>query len=171
MPGSEKSLEMDQFDKPQVLAILDLVALHTTTTEFSAQGLSRTFATAVESAYHAGIGLMLCECSNAVDPSSSDWGARLWNTQVPLLNGSLRIRDDSGAWDGGEGIEPVRRRRSKKSRRGGGGRGTPPSDSRRRRAACPQEQLLQADNERRLLRRREKLNQAALWDESRREPR
>lgn len=100
IPGSEKSLEMDQFDKPQVLAILDLVALHTTTTEFSAQGLSRTFATAVESAYHAGIGLMLCECSNAVDPSSSDWGARLWNTQVPLLNGSLRIRDDSGAWGG-----------------------------------------------------------------------
>lgn len=105
--GSDKSLEVDQFDEPQVLAILDLVALHTTTTEFSAQGLSRTFATAVESAHYARIELMVCECSNAVDPSSTDWGARLWDTQVPLLNGSLRIRDDSGAW-GGHGV-PVRR--------------------------------------------------------------
>lgn len=95
--------EVESMEKPQVLAILDLVALHATTTEFSAQGLSRTLATAVETAARAGMDLVLCECMNAVDPSSSDWGSRLWDTQVPLLNGSLRIRSEDGGW-GGRGL-------------------------------------------------------------------
>ncbi|KAJ5279332.1 hypothetical protein N7478_004704 [Penicillium angulare] len=86
-----------------LLVILDLVALHGSTMEFAAQGLSRTFAAAVESAYRADMDLVLCECLNAVDPSSADWGRRLWNTQVPLLNGSLRIRSEEGNW-GGRGI-------------------------------------------------------------------
>lgn len=103
----ETALEADSPENLQVLAILDLVALHATTTEFSAQGLSRTLSTAIETAYRAGLDLVLCECTNAVDPSSPDWGARLWDTQVPLLNGSLRIRGEDGAW-GGRGV-PVKR--------------------------------------------------------------
>lgn len=85
-----------------LLAILDLVALHATTTELAAQGLSRTFAAAVESASRAEMDLLICECVNAVNPSSANWGGRLWNTQIPLLNGSVRIRDD-GNW-GGHGV-------------------------------------------------------------------
>ncbi|KAJ5527154.1 hypothetical protein N7513_011313 [Penicillium frequentans] len=85
-----------------LLAILDLVALHATTTELAAQGLSRTLAAAVEAASRADMDLLLCECVNAVDPSSAKWGGRLWNTQIPLLNGSLRIRDE-GNW-GGHGV-------------------------------------------------------------------
>lgn len=85
---------------PQSVVILDMVALHATTTEFSAQGLSRTFAAAVESASRAGLNLVLCECSNAVNPTSDQWGGCLWNTQVPLLNGSVRLRGEEGTWNG-----------------------------------------------------------------------
>lgn len=97
------TMEAGSLEKPQVLAILDSVALHATTTEFSAQGLSRTLATAVETASRAGMDLVLCECNNAVEPSSSDWGSSLWDTEVPLLNGSLRIRSEDGGW-GGRGL-------------------------------------------------------------------
>ncbi|KAJ5629550.1 hypothetical protein N7528_003207 [Penicillium herquei] len=86
-----------------LLAILDSVALHGTTMEFAAQGLSRTFAAAVESANRAHMDLLLCECDNAMNPSSADWGGRLWDMQVPLLNGSLRIRSEEGNW-GGRGV-------------------------------------------------------------------
>ncbi|KAJ6036849.1 hypothetical protein N7540_001128 [Penicillium herquei] len=86
-----------------LLAILDAVALHGTTMEFAAQGLSRTFAAAVETANRAQMDLLLCECNNAMNPSSADWGERLWDTQVPLLNGSLRIRSEEGNW-GGRGV-------------------------------------------------------------------
>ncbi|CAI7675239.1 unnamed protein product [Penicillium manginii] len=93
-------MEAENLDRSQVLAILDLVALHATTTEFSAQGLSRTLATAVETASRAQMDLVLY-------PSSSDWGSGLWDTQVPLLNGSLRIRSEDGGW-GGRGL-PIKR--------------------------------------------------------------
>ncbi|KAJ5636257.1 uncharacterized protein N7484_009570 [Penicillium longicatenatum] len=93
--------ESDSSPRP-LLAILDLVALHATTTEYAAQGLSRTFAAAVEAASRAEMDLLLCECVNAVNPSSADWGGRLWDTQIPLLNGSVRIRDE-GSW-GGHGV-------------------------------------------------------------------
>jgi hypothetical protein len=86
-----------------MLVILDMVALHVTTTEFSAQGLSRTFAASVESASQAKMDLMICECTNAVDSTSADWGDKLWDTQVPLLNGSVRIRGEEGNW-GGRGV-------------------------------------------------------------------
>lgn len=93
----------DQPGKQRLLAILDMVALHRTTTEFSAQGLSRTFAAAVETASRVGLDLILCECSNSVNPTSDDWGGRLWDTRVPLLNGSVRIRGEEGSW-GGRGV-------------------------------------------------------------------
>ncbi|KAJ5194803.1 uncharacterized protein N7498_008241 [Penicillium cinerascens] len=93
----------EQPGKQRLLAILDMVALHGTTTEFSAQGLSRTFAAAVETASRVGLDLMLCECTNSVTPTSDDWGGRLWDTRVPLLNGSVRIRGEEGSW-GGRGV-------------------------------------------------------------------
>lgn len=87
----------------QALVILDMVALHATTTEFSAQGLSRTLAAVVESASRAGLDLLLCECTNAVDTMSAQWGGSLWDVQVPLLNGSVRLRGEEGNW-GGRGV-------------------------------------------------------------------
>lgn len=85
------------------LVVLDMVALHRSTTEFSAQGLSRTLAAAVEAGWRTDMDLTLYECTNAVNPTSSEWGDRLWDTQIPLLNGSVRIRGETGAW-GGRGV-------------------------------------------------------------------
>ena len=99
--GITETRERSSGPRP-LLAILDLVALHATTTELAAQGLSRTFAAAVEAASRAEMDLLLCECINAVNPSSANWGGRLWDTQIPLLNGSVRIRDE-GNW-GGHGV-------------------------------------------------------------------
>lgn len=94
-----------------ILVIQDMVALHVDTTEFSAQGLSRSFAASIESASRAKMDLMLCECTNAVDTMSADWGGKLWDTQVPLLDGSVRIRGDEGSWGGrGVSIKQVARR-------------------------------------------------------------
>lgn len=87
----------------RLLAILDMVALHATTTEFSSQGLSRTFAATVETSSRIGTHLVLYECTNAVNPTSPDWGGRLWEKQVPLLNRSVRIRGGEGNW-GGHGV-------------------------------------------------------------------
>lgn len=93
----------DQPSTKPTLVILDMIALHAATTEFSAQGLSRTMAAAVETSFHAGADLVLCECTNAVDPTSIRWGGRLWDTQVPFLNGSVRLRGEEGNW-GGRGV-------------------------------------------------------------------
>ncbi|CAI7569039.1 unnamed protein product [Penicillium glandicola] len=89
-------------DRP-LLAVLDMVALHVTTLEFSAQGLSRTLASVVEASSRAGMDLRLYECMNAVNPSSAVRGRKLWDASVPLLNGSVRMRSDQSTW-GGRGV-------------------------------------------------------------------
>ena len=83
-------------DSPQrkLLVILDMVALHAAAAELSAQGLSRTLASAAEAASRMRMDLTLCECTNAVTPSSVDWGESLWDKQIPLLNGSVRMRGE-----------------------------------------------------------------------------
>lgn len=84
------SAEGQPMSRPLV-AILDLLALHLPTTEFSAQGLSRTLATAAEVTTREGMDLVLCECQNATDTPDADSGDTLWNAEVPLLNTSVRI--------------------------------------------------------------------------------
>ncbi|KAL4982790.1 hypothetical protein BDW68DRAFT_191879 [Aspergillus falconensis] len=54
------------------LAILNPLALHRSSREFSAQGLSRTFASAVEVSSRANMDLLLCECRDALDPSNTE---------------------------------------------------------------------------------------------------
>lgn len=87
----------------QLLVVLDMIALHVTTSEFSAQGLSRTLASAVEASARAGVNLQLYECMDALDPSSAVKGSKLWDANVPLLNGSVRMRSDQSTW-GGRGV-------------------------------------------------------------------
>lgn len=98
--ASQYQNELGKHRNDPMLVIQDMVALHASTTEFSAQGLSRTFAASAESASRANMDLLLCECTNAVDPTSADWGSKLWDTRVPLLNGSVRIRGEEGNWCG-----------------------------------------------------------------------
>lgn len=87
----------------QLLVVLDMMALHVTTSEFSAQGLSRTLASVVEASARAGVDLQLYECIDALDPSSTVRGSKLWDANVPLLNGSVRMRSDQSTW-GGRGV-------------------------------------------------------------------
>lgn len=84
--------------KRPLLAVLDLLALHIPTLEFSAQGLSRTLSMTVEVAAHEGMDLVLCECKNTMDPTSNDSGERLWYEHVPILNGSVRVGGEESGW-------------------------------------------------------------------------
>lgn len=94
--GTGRSYELKSARQPKepLLVILDMVALHSTTTEFSAQGLSRTFAAAVEFAAESFTDLIIYECKNAMDLVSTNKGASLWDTKVPFLNGSVRLRSE-----------------------------------------------------------------------------
>ena len=83
-----------------LLAILDLVLLHHATSEFSVQGLMRTFASAVEAANRNSMDLVLCECKDIHDPTNPSRGSRLWNTDVPLLSGSVRLGSGGSSFAG-----------------------------------------------------------------------
>ncbi|KAA8652478.1 uncharacterized protein ATNIH1004_001382 [Aspergillus tanneri] len=83
-----------------LLAILDLVALHLSTSEFSAQGLSRTFAAAVETSSREQMDLVLCECQDSTGSDNDRRGGALWHVYVPLLNSSVRTGRDESTWGG-----------------------------------------------------------------------
>ncbi|ERF76496.1 hypothetical protein EPUS_06158 [Endocarpon pusillum Z07020] len=82
------------------LMIVDLILLHHATSEFSVQGLMRSLASAVEAAARNQVDLQLCECRDVHDLENPDRGARLWDAQVPLLSGSVRLRDEDAGWSG-----------------------------------------------------------------------
>lgn len=91
---------------PPMLAIFGMLRLHYSTVEFSAQGLSRTFAVAVEAATAASRRLVIADPpkvaltedmvhateSDAVTPSDP------WRDQIPLLNGSARFGNADRTW-------------------------------------------------------------------------
>lgn len=80
------------------LIILDLLALHHGTSEFTLQGLSHTFATAVSAADRANCVLKLAECKDVNDPSNPSRGALLWQSEVPLLSGSIKMGERGASW-------------------------------------------------------------------------
>lgn len=92
-----------------MLLILSLVDLHRSTSEYSAQGISRTLAIAVEAAELAGMKLVLGEYSREENQedvggehvdgrlgASSSARQDLWEEQIPILSGSIRFRNDEG---------------------------------------------------------------------------
>lgn len=92
--GGEATKDETRCQDRPFLAVLNMIALHATTLEFAAQGISRTLASVVETSFRAGLDLRLYECLNPLDRSSTDWGRKLWDVNVPLLNGSVRMRGD-----------------------------------------------------------------------------
>ena len=74
-----------------LLLILDLVLLHHGTSEFSVQGLMRTFSSAITAASRNSMSLQLCECRDFHDPRNPNRGPRLWDADVQLLSGSVRL--------------------------------------------------------------------------------
>jgi hypothetical protein len=80
------------------LLIVDLILLHHATSEFSVQGLMRSLASAVEAAARNHMDLRLCECRDVHDLQNPDRGPKLWDAEVPLLSGSVRLRGEDAAW-------------------------------------------------------------------------
>lgn len=101
--GSIDPEKQDAMPEKSVIAILDFLAAHYMSTQFSAQGLSQTLALAVETAARDDSTILLCECNDAVNLGDRDHGPRLWDLHVPLLNGGT-IRSDheraSSSWSG-----------------------------------------------------------------------
>lgn len=85
-------------DKPSKVVIMDMLALHHGTSDFTIQGLSRTFA--MLAAVHRQMPgeMHLVECNDARDPSDPQRGPRLWNAEVPLLSGSVKIGEAGQGW-------------------------------------------------------------------------
>jgi hypothetical protein len=85
-----------------ILALLNPLALHKETSSFSAQGLSRSFASAVEAASRSNQKLIVVECPSRVPRSHTvtdedddeemsglsrlNHGVDPWDQQVPILN-------------------------------------------------------------------------------------
>lgn len=90
------------------LMIIGLIALHRSTSEHSAQGLSRSISIAVEAASLANKKLVLAEVSVedanddvAIEHDTMNGRRRSpWEEQVPLLNGSIRFGNEENTWAG-----------------------------------------------------------------------
>jgi hypothetical protein len=90
------------------LALVNMVGLHRYTSEFTAQGIGRSLALAVEAAAHRRARLVVCECNDEAadcDSSSSsaggddndDDGVLWYDEQVPLL-GRRALGGNDEAW-------------------------------------------------------------------------
>lgn len=101
--GSIDPKKQDDIPEKSTMAILDSLAVHYMSTQFSAQGLSQTLALAIETVARTDSTILLCECNDAVNPGDRDHGPRLWDLHIPLLNGGT-IRSDheraSSSWSG-----------------------------------------------------------------------
>ena len=99
-------------DRPNSLVILNPLAAHRDSSEFSAQGLSKTFALAVETTIAHSISLEIVEIwehgqvvpLDEVEGNSDVVRQRTdinpWKIHVPLLNESVRTLGDERVWAG-----------------------------------------------------------------------
>ena len=98
------------YSKPRkrtpILGILNMLEAHRGTSDFSVQGISRTFAIAVDAAARSNVQLLVTELPRSED-LDIEGGAQIpspdaepWSEQVPLLCGSLRFGEDQKIWAG-----------------------------------------------------------------------
>lgn len=80
------------------IIILDMLALHHGTSEFTIQGLSRSFALLASVCHNLSCKTELVECTDIHDALSPHKGYRLWTTDVPLLSGSVKIGEAGQGW-------------------------------------------------------------------------
>ncbi|MCJ1252345.1 hypothetical protein MMC24_000150 [Lignoscripta atroalba] len=112
VPVEDSRTQYTTYEKPgsqvPILALLNPLALHRSTSEYSAQGLSRTFALATEAAARGKMQLTVSECPPFHEDEVMDLGddhnevTRIdpWTEQVPLLNGSVRFGGEERVWAG-----------------------------------------------------------------------
>jgi len=83
---------------PSKVVIVDMLALHHGTSEFTVQGLSRTFAMLAAVNTQMASEVQLIECNDLHDLTDPSRGVRLWNAEVPLLSGSVKIGEAGQGW-------------------------------------------------------------------------
>lgn len=107
--GPAAELTTGKREEEETLMLVNPLHLHAPTPSFSAQGLSRTFATAIECALRVGAQLVLVECvgmhgetrphddeddvEEAIgsrDSSPAEANEDPWEQEVPMLNASIR---------------------------------------------------------------------------------
>ncbi|KAF2482975.1 hypothetical protein BDY17DRAFT_251149 [Neohortaea acidophila] len=100
MKADEGATATNSTSSPSLIAILNPLQLHRPTSAFSAQGLNRTFAVAIEAAYHSGRRLIFAECAvgdgneAAHDTDTEEEALALahspstnpWDEEVSILN-------------------------------------------------------------------------------------
>ena len=92
-PGSASQTYKAGSHEP-ILAVWDLISLHSPTDELSAQGLSRTLASAVEAAERSGQRLFVLD-PEAMPPesrveTSAETARHPWKERIPLLSSSVK---------------------------------------------------------------------------------
>lgn len=80
----------------RILAILNPLRLHRPTSSYSAQGINRTFAIAVDAAYHTKAQLMLAECSPFVQRHERPQGSDELSVD---LDDPLNVNAEGSPWD------------------------------------------------------------------------
>jgi len=90
--------EVHQSDISSTTVIVDMLAMHHGTSEFTVQGLSRTFAMLASVNHQMAGEMQIVECSDFLDPTDLQRGTRLWNADVPLLSGSVKIGEAGQGW-------------------------------------------------------------------------
>ncbi|KAF2645275.1 hypothetical protein P280DRAFT_495194 [Massarina eburnea CBS 473.64] len=118
--GEVESAHADESESRRVAAagtetivLVNALALHAPTPSFSAQGLSRTFAAAVEMATRVGAALVLAECQGRRGGETGETGGEgdvvvdgevdPWEQDVSILNVSAKkfaSKDSDRAWAG-----------------------------------------------------------------------
>jgi len=95
---STLSLREKDEEKRSKVIVVDMLALHHGTSEFTIQGLSRTFAMLGSVNHQIGGEMQLVECNDFHDPGDPQRGSRLWIAEVPLLSGSVKIGEAGQGW-------------------------------------------------------------------------
>lgn len=80
------------------LLILNVLLLHHDTSEFTLQGLSRTFAAVASLSVQFTGSVELIECLDIHENSGRPSGLRLWDAEVPLLSSSIKIKEAGLGW-------------------------------------------------------------------------
>jgi len=90
--------EQHRGGQPARVIVVDMLAMHHGTSEFTVQGLSRTLAMLASVNRQFAGEMQLVECNDAQDPLDPQRGVRLWNSEVPLLSGSVKIGEAGQGW-------------------------------------------------------------------------
>jgi hypothetical protein len=72
---------------PKLLMVIGLVGVHRASAEWSAQGIGRTMAVAVEAAYRENLRLVVSE--TPMEGEKTEVNEDLWEEQIPFLSGAV----------------------------------------------------------------------------------